>query len=85
MRKARILLILGIWVAALPYLGFTYSLKGILTTLSGLGFILVSYMLYREYKAQEIKEKKTFDNFSENSGFDEKQMETEETESEPQS
>jgi len=66
MWKARVFLILGIWITVLPYLGFPYSWKDILTTLSGLGLIYVSYMLYRELKIGEIKEEKTFDNFSEN-------------------
>jgi len=66
MRKARILLIIGIWVAVLPYLGFPSSWKDVLFTISGLGLIYFSYMLYNESKAEEIKEEKTFDNFSEN-------------------
>lgn len=72
MRKARILLFLGIWVAVLPYLGFPYSWKNILFTISGLGLIYFSYMVYQESKAEEVEnpsapaEKKTFDNFSEN-------------------
>ncbi|MFA6353843.1 MAG: hypothetical protein WCW93_02840 [Candidatus Paceibacterota bacterium] len=66
MKRARIFLILGIWIAILPYLGFPYSWKSVLTTLSGLGLIGMSYMLYRELKTKEIKEEKTFDNFSEN-------------------
>ena len=56
MRKALIVLALGTWLAVLPYLGFPYSWKDILTTLSGLGLIGLSYMLYREFKTKEIKE-----------------------------
>lgn len=74
MRKARILLILGIWIVVLPYLGFPYSWKGILTTFSGLGLIYFSYMFYQESKIKEIKEEKTFDNFSENKFFDEEKI-----------
>jgi hypothetical protein len=66
MRRARAFLILGIWITVLPYLGFPYSWKDILTTLSGLGLIGMSYMLYRELKIKEVKKEKTFDNFSEN-------------------
>ena len=66
MRKARIFLILGIWIVVLPYLGFPYSWKDILTTLSGLGLIYVSFMLYKESKIMENKQEKTFDNFSDN-------------------
>ncbi len=66
MRKAYIFLVLGIWLAVLPYLGFPYSWKDVLTTLSGFGIIFISYMLYREFKAKEIKTEKTFENFKEN-------------------
>jgi len=66
MRKAYTLLILGIWITILPYLGFPYSWKDILMTLSGLGLIYVSYTLYKKSKMKQIKKEKLFDNFSEN-------------------
>jgi len=53
MRKERILLILGIWVAVLPYLGFPYSWKNIIFTLSGFAIIYCSYVLYKEYKTKD--------------------------------
>ncbi len=65
MRRERILLILGIWVAILPYLGFPYFWKNILFTLSGIVLIYHSYALHKIRKAKE-KRKKSFDNFSEN-------------------
>jgi amino acid permease len=73
MRKAWILLILGIWVAALPYLGFPYSWKSILTSLSGLVLIIISFLIYKDYKTREIKgsQEKIYDNFRENKYFDE--------------
>lgn len=64
------ILILGIWVAILPYLGFPYSWKDILGTLSGLGLVYVSFMIYKESKKNEIKKEKPFENFSENKPFD---------------
>jgi hypothetical protein len=70
MRKARILLFLGLWVTIIPYTGFPYSWKDILTTLSGLVLVYFSYTLYSEYKAKE-KKKKSFDNFKENTNFKE--------------
>ena len=73
MYKSYILLILGIWVAVLPYLGFPYSWKNILATLSGFGLIYVSFILYKESKIKEVKEEKIFDNFSENKFFNEKE------------
>lgn len=66
MRRARIFLILGVWMVLLPFLGFPYSWKDVLTALSGLGLIYLSFTLYRELKKVEIKKQKTFDNFSEN-------------------
>ena len=71
MKKARILLILGIWVAVLPYLGFPNSWKNVLLTLSGLGLIYFSYVLYKQSKAVEKVIEETFDNFSENKFNDE--------------
>jgi hypothetical protein len=66
MQKARIFLFLSIWITILPYLGFPYSWKDILTTLSGLGLIFISYMLYKESKIKGERKEKTFDNFREN-------------------
>jgi len=69
MRKAYILLILGVWVTVLPYLGFPYSWKDILMNFTGIGLVYLSFRLYKESKIKEIKEEKTFDNFSENKFF----------------
>ncbi len=66
MRKVYILLILGIWMAVLPYLGFPYSWKDNLTTLSGLGLIYISFVMYKEHKKREVKVEKTFESFKEN-------------------
>lgn len=65
MKKARILLIFGVWVTVLPYLGFPYSWKNVLFTLSGIGLIYFSYTLYKESRTKEVKTE-VFDNFSEN-------------------
>ena len=70
MKKAWILLILGIWVTILPHLGFPYSWKDILGSITGLGLIYISFLLYKEYKTKEVVEEK-FDNFSENKFFNE--------------
>ncbi len=71
MRRERILLILGIWVAILPYLGFPYSWKRILFTLSGMGLVYISYSIYHENKKVVKKEEEVFDNFSENKDWSE--------------
>ena len=63
MRKMKILLGLGIWVALLPYLGFPSSWKTVLFTLSGLAAAVIAYLAYRELSG---KEENIFDNFKEN-------------------
>lgn len=74
MLKVRMFLILGIWIAVLPYLGFPYSWKDLLTTASGLILIGLSFALYRALKT---KEKEIFDNFRENIDFEENQSKNE--------
>lgn len=73
MYKARILLVLGICMAILPYLGFPYAWKDILFTMGGLILIFFSYLLFTDYKKQEVG-KKTFDNFRENTNFNETEV-----------
>ena len=68
MRKARILLFLGIWVAVLPHLGFPSLWKDILFLLSGIALVYLSYILYADYK-KTMKKEVGFDNFAENSEF----------------
>jgi hypothetical protein len=75
MHRVRTLLILGIWVTVLPYLGFPYSWKDILFSVSGLGLIYFSYVFYNEFKEND-KQKKTFDSFRENNNFDKKNNES---------
>ncbi len=64
MQKAKILLILGIWVSILPYLGFPSSWKSILFLLTGFGLIFLSFLLYVDFKKKDKVE--TFDSFKEN-------------------
>ncbi|MEK7105895.1 MAG: hypothetical protein AAB895_00880 [Patescibacteria group bacterium] len=59
MRRERIFLILGIWVAILPYLGFPYSWKNILFTISGLILVYYSYLIYKENKVVKTPEENT--------------------------
>ena len=75
MNKVRALLFLGVWIAVLPCLGFPASWKAVLTTLSGVGLIFVSFMFYKESRIKKIAEnkEKTFDNFSENNFEGEKE------------
>lgn len=69
MRKARTFLILGICITILPYLGFPYFWKDIFFTILGIILIYFSYLLYRDYKKRELR-KNLFDNFRENSDFE---------------
>jgi len=68
MRRIRALLFFGVWVAILPYLGFSYFWKNLLFTVSGILLIFFACILYREHKMRKGT-KETFDNFSENSDF----------------
>lgn len=79
MQRARILLILGIWISILSYLGFPYLVKNILFTVTGFFIIYISLVLYKNHKKENTK-KEIFDNFSENSSFEEIDIEIEKTE-----
>ena len=70
MSKVKIIFILGIWVAILPYLGFPYSLKNLLFSVTGLGFVYLGYLFFKDSEKGKTEEK-TFDNFSENHNFKE--------------
>ncbi len=70
MLKARTLLILGIWTAVLPYLGFPYKIKNILFVLTGLSLVYISFVIYKEIKKSSREEnEKNFESFSENRNF----------------
>ncbi len=68
MRRARILLLWGVWVAVLPYLGFPFFWKNIFFTISGLAMVYISFVIYKEHKARDTGNT-TFENFSENTDF----------------
>lgn len=65
MSKVKIIFVLGVWVAILPYLGFPYSFKNLLFSVTGLGLVYIGYLFYKDSEKEKIEEK-TFDNFSEN-------------------
>ncbi|MCX6755142.1 MAG: hypothetical protein NT068_01185 [Candidatus Nomurabacteria bacterium] len=70
MKKARIFLIIGIWVAILPYLGFPYSWKQTLFTLTGLGIMYFAYLIYKKEKIDvENVKSANFDTSSEDEDF----------------
>jgi len=73
MLKARIFLFLGVWVSILPYLGFPSFLRNILFSVTGMVLVYLSFVLYKESK-NFGKQKKSFDNFSENIDFVKKEL-----------
>ena len=68
MDRSRKFLVIGVWVIILPYLGFPFAIKNILFALTGLLIIYLGYRMYLESK-KDMREEKTFDNFSENKDF----------------
>ena len=69
MKKAKLILCMGAFVAVLPYLGFPYAIKNILISFSGLGLAYVGFMLYKHHSIVEGESGENFDNFSENKDF----------------
>ncbi|MFT5359696.1 MAG: membrane-associated HD superfamily phosphohydrolase [Candidatus Paceibacteria bacterium] len=58
MTKQRLLFLIGIWVAVLPFLGFPQSIRNVFFLVTGLGIILLSYFMYIQIKAiNEMDEK----------------------------
>lgn len=66
MRKERTLLILGIFVALLPYMGFYDSWRRILFMISGLSIIYIAYLFYIEAKARLDKNDDKIKSFIDN-------------------
>lgn len=63
MRKEKTLLIIGVWVAILPFLGFPSPWRNILFLITGLAIMYLSYLFYLEFKARsskDINHSKTF-------------------------
>lgn len=64
MKESRKLLILGTWVAILPFLGIPYFFKDWLIVGTGL---IILFLSYSKYKKENNSLEKKFDNFRENS------------------
>jgi hypothetical protein len=63
MRKEKTLLILGLWIAMLPFLGFPDTWRKIFFVLTGLAIMYLAYLFYLEVKARlsdEMNHHKTF-------------------------
>lgn len=52
MRKEKTLLILGLWVAIFPFLGFERIGRQILLVITGLAIMYLSYLFYLEVRAR---------------------------------
>ena len=66
MRKERTLLILGIFVAILPYMGFYESWRKVLFIISGLSIVYLAYLFYTEAKARLDKDDNKIKSFIDN-------------------
>lgn len=65
---SKLLLIIGLWVIVLPYLGFPTFIKNILFIITGLALIYLSLVVRKSFK-KETPIKRLFENFSENLDF----------------
>ena len=55
MRKERTLLIIGLWVAILPSLGFPNSWRSVFFVISGLAIVYLAYLFYKQAKERIVK------------------------------
>lgn len=55
MRKEKTLLIIGLWVLILPFLGFPSSWRSVLYVITGVSLIYLSYLFYLEAKSRLMK------------------------------
>ena len=63
MRKEKTLLIIGLWVAVLSFLGFPETWRKVLFLLTGLAIMYLGYLFYLEVKARlknEVNNSKPF-------------------------
>jgi hypothetical protein len=56
MRKEKTLLIIGLWVVILPFLGFPNTFRKILFVITGLALMYLAYLFYLEYKVRLSKD-----------------------------
>ncbi len=68
MRKERTLLIIGVWVMILPFLGFPLSWRQILFVLTGLALMYLAYLFYKQAKSRQEKEDNRSKTFVDNIG-----------------
>jgi len=68
MRKEKTLLIMGLWVIVLPFLGFPSLWRAILFVITGIFLVYLSYLFYAETKARLPKEENETKVFVDNIG-----------------
>jgi len=56
MRKEKTLLIIGLWVALLSFLGFPNTWRKVLFVLTGLAIMYLAYLFYLEIKAKRTSD-----------------------------
>jgi len=63
MRKEKTLLIIGLWIIILPFLGFPDIWRKIFFILTGISIMYLAYLFYLEFRvrqAKNINHSKTF-------------------------
>jgi predicted membrane-bound mannosyltransferase len=68
MRKERTLLILGVWVVVLAFMGFPDSWHKLLFALTGVALIYLAYLFYRQAKARLSKDESRMHSYVDNIG-----------------
>jgi membrane protein implicated in regulation of membrane protease activity len=66
MRKERTLLILGLWVAILPSLGFPNSWRTVLFVITGIALMYLAYLFYKQAKERMPKNEENLQTFTDN-------------------
>lgn len=68
MRKEKTLLIIGIWIAILPFLGFPDTWRKIFFIITGFMVIYLAYLYYQQSKDLISKSENTSKTFIDNIG-----------------
>jgi uncharacterized membrane protein YuzA (DUF378 family) len=68
MRKERTLLILGVWVVVLAFLGFPDSWHKLLFVITGLALVYLAYLFYKQARSRLPKEDNHMHSYVDNIG-----------------
>lgn len=55
MRKEKTLLVIGLWVLILPFLGFSINSKKVLFVITGFAILYLGYLFYLEARNRLLK------------------------------